>query len=378
MGETGEHAHRRRILFVDDQGPFLEMIQRLATQWGGSVWEVFVAASAGEAMDLIQARAIDLVVLDLDMPVIDGWQFLSLLARRFPQTQRVVLTGFASETHRAACLNAGAELFLEKPRTAEGMNSVFAALKALISLPAEEGFRGVLRRVGLIDVVQMECLSRHSALLEIVAGAYRGLVYIKDGSIIHAEAPGQTGEAAFNELMVLRGGEFSLKPFTEPPSQTISGSWEFLLMEACRKRDEGLVPPPEALEPAVTPALPLAATIPPASPVPPPPTAGHTTAPLPPAASLPPRVQVDEVLLCSQQGDVLHEYRCVEPNQRISLIEFVSQKTRLFGAGLPLGSFDRLEFVGGSGRLVVRVRDGHGLLVRTSPQARAHLNLAQE
>src|SRR5207253_7129971 len=115
---------------------------------------------------------------------------------------------------------------------------LFNALDELLKFQPEEGFRGVLRRVGLQDVLQMECLARSSSVLEIVTEEFRGSVFVQDGQIIHAEVGEQSGEAAFNQLLSLNGGEFNHKPFSEPPARTISGSWEFLLMEAARKRDE--------------------------------------------------------------------------------------------------------------------------------------------
>src|SRR5206468_5978279 len=81
-----------------------------------------------------------------------------------------------------------------------------------------------------------------SSVLEIVTEEFRGSVFVQDGQIIHAEVGEQSGEAAFNQLLSLSGGEFNHKPFSEPPARTISGSWEFLLMEAARKRDEASDP----------------------------------------------------------------------------------------------------------------------------------------
>jgi hypothetical protein len=148
------------------------------------------------------------------------------------------MTGFSNDNYRAACLSNGAEMFLEKPKTAEGFESLFATLNELIKWQPEEGFRGVLRRVGLQDVIQMECLSRNSSILEISARKETGRIFIKDGAVIHAEIGSRTGEMAFNYLLALKGGEFKLRTFTEPESRTIEGQWEFLLMEAARLRDE--------------------------------------------------------------------------------------------------------------------------------------------
>jgi hypothetical protein len=129
---------------------------------------------------------------------------------------------------------------LEKPRTPDGFETVFATLNELAALQPQEGFRGVLRQVGLPDVLQMECLGRNSSILEISNATVRGRIFIQTGDIIHAELGDQKGEAAFNGLLALRGGEFNLKPFTQPPERSINAQWEFLLMESARVRDEEL------------------------------------------------------------------------------------------------------------------------------------------
>ena len=228
----------RRVLFVDDDPQFLELTQELMGVFSGGQWEVTTAANASAAFAALQDHAVDLVVIDVQMGVMDGIQLLSLLNRGHPNVQKVVLTGFANENYRAACLSNGAELFLQKPTNQEGWRSLFTALNELLKYKPEEGFRGVLRRVSIPDVLQMECLARNSSVLEISNGPMQGSIFVEEGSIIHAQIGDRTGEEAFNHLLSLSGGHFSLKPFTEPPARTIKGPWEFLVMEAARQRDE--------------------------------------------------------------------------------------------------------------------------------------------
>src|SRR5207247_4850135 len=118
--------------------------------------------------------------------------------RQYRNLLKVVLTGDATENYRASCLSSGAELFLEKPRDSGGWHSVYATLHELTRFQPEEGFRGVLRRVGLQDVLQMECLARSSSLLKINTGSIEGLVYVKDGQIVHAQAGARAGEEALD------------------------------------------------------------------------------------------------------------------------------------------------------------------------------------
>src|SRR6185503_9744371 len=68
----------------------------------------------------------------------------------------------------------------------------------------------------------------------------QGSIFVEEGHIVHAQIGDRTGEEGFNQLLSLSGGHFSLKPFTEPSARTISGPWEFLVMEAARQRDEAM------------------------------------------------------------------------------------------------------------------------------------------
>ncbi|MBM3847578.1 MAG: response regulator, partial [Verrucomicrobia bacterium] len=239
MSATSTEIHtRKRVLFVDDEQPLLDLVAPTMEAYSGGLWDVVTASTTTKALAELQERTIHLIVVDIHMPVVDGIQFLKLLQKKYPSVPRAVLTGDASDERRDACSANGAELFLEKPRSPDGWEIVYAMLNELAKTQQETGFQGVLRRVGIEDVLQMECLARHSLVLEIQGTAESGRVFIHQGSIIHASCKDLKGEAAFNRLLGLRGGQFNLKPFTEPDERTIVGSWEFLLMEAARMKDE--------------------------------------------------------------------------------------------------------------------------------------------
>jgi CheY-like chemotaxis protein len=166
---------------------------------------------------------------------------LGIIGRRYPGLKIAVMTGRASESNRAACLAGGAELFIEKPVSSEGIKVVFNMLNDLVLWTHREGFTGALRQVGLQEVIQMECNSRHSSILEIRNQQTLGQIYIEAGAITHAAVGTLTGEKAFNQLLSLKGGEFQLKPFKAPPQRTVQNGWEVLLLEAARRNDEDTV-----------------------------------------------------------------------------------------------------------------------------------------
>ena len=303
------------VLFVDDEPDFLRVVTDTFHGLSEGRWHMHRANSASAALEILKKEKMDLVVVDVNMPLLDGVQLLRILSRRHPDLKKVTLTGYATEAKRSECLANGSELFLEKPRTEQGLKSIFLMLEELLTWTPKQGFQGMLRQVGLNNVIQMECLGRNSSILEIQNRQLKGRIFIEDGSIIHAVVGEEQGEKAFQQLLSISGGEFKLQPFEKPPVRTIEGSWEFLLMEAARVRDE------MASQAAA------------------PDGAGTGDA----EAETEPDVTVTETLISSLQGETIYAWQCEDVSARIALMQAISQQAGLLSRSLPLGSFDRLE-----------------------------------
>jgi CheY-like chemotaxis protein len=334
------HPAQHQVLFVDDDGDFLETVRDLFGTLSGQTWQIHLATTTDRALEILKEGQIELAVVDINMPVLDGLQFIAILQRRYPKLKRAILTAYASEEKRSASLANGADLFIEKPRTADGLKSVFAMLGELLQYKADGGFQGVLRRVGLSDVIQMECLARNSSILEIYNQHVIGRIYIEDGQLIHAAGGDLVGELALQKLLSLPGGSFELAQFEAPPELTLNGPWEFLLMEAARMRDEmaangqtgGIEVDPQTL-----------------------------TAPTDTSAA-----RLEETLICSGSGELLYEAQCADAAARVGWLQAVAQQAAQLGGVLALGDFDRLEISLADGRAVVSSRTGRLVYVRVS------------
>jgi CheY-like chemotaxis protein len=345
-------AKRKAFLFVDDEEAFLTTLQELFSGMADGKWDIFTAQNHAQALSLLTKMRVDVVVLDIAMPVMDGIQFLQLLGRTHPGQQVAILTGQATDEHRRACLESGAGLFLEKPVSADGFAAAFAALDALAGAQPQGGFRGMMRRVGLQEVLQMECLGRKSSILEVFTGKVRGRVFICDGAIVHADCGTLQGEVALYGLLALRGGEFNLLPFSEPPHRTIEGQWESLLMEAARLSDEGqrFLPPDDAGPVLGKPAEPASTGL---------------------VEELPGGVRIEEIILCSGAGEVLYDWASKSLELRLRLLEQIEQQAAQLSTLAPLGRFDRLEILTSEDRIVCQVQPDRRLFVRSvgSPEA---------
>jgi CheY-like chemotaxis protein len=341
VANTTTNRLPRQILFVDDEPDFLQAAKETFELLSGGGWAIHCVNSAQGALDLLKQKQMDLAVVDMNMPLLDGIQFLNLLSKRYSNLKKVTLTGFATEEKRSQCLANGAELVIEKPTTADGFKSVFAMLDDLMSWTPQEGFQGMLRRVGLQDVIQMECLGRNSSVLEVRYENTLGRIFIEDGNIIHAFGDGLSGEPALQRLLALPGGSFELAPFTQPPERTIEGQWESLLMEAARVRDEGAAQA-VAAEPDGKAA-----------------TAATTTAPA---------ARIVETLICSAAGEPLYHADCADAAARVAQLRVISGEAAALAQELPLGKFDRLELQYADGRAIAQARPDRLVFVRTASE----------
>lgn len=339
-----ESSKRYQFLFVDDDPVFLLTLTNLLKQASHANWGFRTANNHSQALEHLKAQPVDVVVLDIEMPVMDGIEFLRLLGRTYPHLRVVMLSARLDETARKNTMELGAALYLEKPSTPEGFKAVFAALDLLVTSPSKSGgFRGVMQ-VGLQDVLQMECLSRKSSILSVSTGSRRGQIYVCDGQIIHAESGRLQGEMALYGLLGLSGGEFSLQPYVEPPRRSISGQYEFLLMEAARLRDEN-----NGSGNGLGGAYALRAAL------------SETSTPTDPRG-----VSIEEALLCSSVGEVLYQWKCESIENRLELFRNLERGAMLASKGTPSGRFHRVSMDTGNSRVLVLIQPTFKLLIRSA------------
>lgn len=93
-----------RVLCVDDEPSILSALRRLFRPQG---WVVSVAECGQAGLDLLSVQPFDLVISDMRMPVMDGVQFLEQVRQRWPDTMRLLLTGYADIGAVMGAINRG-------------------------------------------------------------------------------------------------------------------------------------------------------------------------------------------------------------------------------------------------------------------------------
>jgi len=101
------------ILLVDDEVPFVETMTKRLSKRG---FDILSAHTGPDALDqLSKHRGIEVVILDVKMPGMDGVQTLEEIKRRFPITEVIMLTGHATVESAIEGMKLGAFDFLMKP-----------------------------------------------------------------------------------------------------------------------------------------------------------------------------------------------------------------------------------------------------------------------
>jgi CheY-like chemotaxis protein len=115
MATTHDLSHIR-ILFVDDDADMRDLMQVLFSE---SEAQVFVAASALEALQLFSELAPDILISDIGMPEMDGYSFIeqirSVAPERGGQIPAIALTAYAGEYNQQKAIAAGFNHHLSKP-----------------------------------------------------------------------------------------------------------------------------------------------------------------------------------------------------------------------------------------------------------------------
>lgn len=110
-----------RVLIVDDSSVMRKIVERSLRQAGIDLTQVVEAGNGAEALAALQGGAVDLILCDINMPVMDGLEFIKQLpgvdnAKGVPV---IMITTEGSEAHVVQALSCGARGYIRKPFTPE-------------------------------------------------------------------------------------------------------------------------------------------------------------------------------------------------------------------------------------------------------------------
>ena len=112
VSSTARQAISRRILVAEDNKSIQDVVSRILDFMG---FEVALAGNGVEALSLFLDNSFDLVLTDLEMPIMDGWSLSHCIKQRSPNTPVVLMTGSDRETVLKKVKSAPIDSVIFKP-----------------------------------------------------------------------------------------------------------------------------------------------------------------------------------------------------------------------------------------------------------------------
>lgn len=297
-------------------------------------------SSGANALELYKKDPPDLVVADLALSEMDGMQLLEKLLAYDPTAKIIITAESTNKEMIARAFRLGALDVLEKPLEPEFLISKIRELLAR----EDRALEGNLQMMSLASIIQINCDERNQAQLTLNHRGQDGMIFFKDGEMIHAESAGLIGDEAIYSLLGWEKGSFQLKMGTEPRQRTINKPWSGLLLEGMRRIDEmtaGWSPDwdEEEKEPAIEDSPnQLQERI---------------------AKALSNIREVEGVLICTPDGNLIAQDKSDDPEGSLELGGMVYKKAELIGGFLDGGEFERAVLSGSQNRYYVQQHDGH-------------------
>jgi DNA-binding NtrC family response regulator len=138
-----------KVLLVDDEKDFLEAVgERMKAR----DIEVSTAGSAKEALKMAEEGSFDAIILDLQMPEMDGLEALKAIKEKKPEVQVILLTGHATVAKGIEAMKLGAMDFLEKPADLQELTDKIKKAQAkkmiLVEKATEEKIKKIMTDKG--------------------------------------------------------------------------------------------------------------------------------------------------------------------------------------------------------------------------------------
>src|SRR5690242_13558626 len=103
-------ANRQKILILDDEQDILEIYQEILARLPSQP-DIRTVDNGAQAIAMLEGQPFNMLLLDLRMPQMDGFQVLAIVRRKFPSLRVVVMTGAEDEQFRARAYAMGIDLY---------------------------------------------------------------------------------------------------------------------------------------------------------------------------------------------------------------------------------------------------------------------------
>ena len=224
----------KTVLIVDDEESFVASLAAGLAEYSADFF-VLTANSGNQAIQILESTGVDLVVSDIRMPELDGFELLAYMSTHFPSMPTILMSSYGSPVIKERLDTLGAFKFFEKPvNFRELADAILAGLK-----PDAKG--GSVKGISLTGFLQLIEMEQYTCLLEVRSEEKeeKGFFYFNKGSLFDAVFDSKKGEDAALEMIGWDKVEINFKNLPKKKvKKRINSKIMSLLMEGLRLKDE--------------------------------------------------------------------------------------------------------------------------------------------
>jgi CheY-like chemotaxis protein len=223
----------KNVLLVDDDRAMLLALQEGFARYADS-FSVLLAGDGVEALEYLKRQPVSLVVTDLKMPRVDGFELLATIMANFPDIPVIIITGYSTPEMERLARKGGAVAFVAKPFLIENL------ARQIINMLRQEADGGTLHNVSsgmflqLIEMEQKTCTIR----LEEKTFGEKGVLFFVEGALCDARVGERQGEAAAYEIFAWDNVSLAIQNDCTVRQNRINKELSTLLLEGARRSDE--------------------------------------------------------------------------------------------------------------------------------------------
>jgi len=223
--KTPKNSIVKSVLIVDDEKPFLLSIFDGLSAYTED-FHVLTALNGKEAVKILKSSKIDLVVTDLKMPKMNGFELLAYMSKNHSDIPAIVMTAFGTRETENKLNNMGAFQYLEKPLDINILvNNIYNALNI-------DPVNGNSRGVSLASFLKLIEMESTTCTIKVASDRGIGYLYFDNGEIMGAEAGKLNSKAAALDIINCNNAEIDISFTCEINEKNIESSLDQLLAEA--------------------------------------------------------------------------------------------------------------------------------------------------
>jgi len=231
---TNENSAMRHVLIVDDEPSLLLSIET-GFENQQERFSVVTAGNGKEALTALGEQKIDLVITDLRMPVMDGFELLAAMSSDYPNIPNIVMSAFGTSKIEDQLKSLGTYQFLDKPLDFDALEECITS-----ALDALDEQKGSITGLSLANFLQLIEAEQKTCTLSVFNNSpHKGILHFASGKILDAQTGELTADAAVIEMVTWDNVKISLQELAIDASENkITSELMLLLMEGARLKDE--------------------------------------------------------------------------------------------------------------------------------------------